>query len=66
MATNFPEPADRRSTLSTRKVSTGRTGLILGAVVVLLMLATFVYFWSRGGTVEAAEGETPSISDSLP
>jgi hypothetical protein len=66
MATNFPEPADRRSTLSTRKVSTGRTGLILGAVVVLLMLATFAYFWSRGGSGETDEGERTSIPDSLP
>lgn len=65
MATNFPEPADRRSSLSTRKVSTGRTGLILGAVVVLLMLATFAYFWSRGGAGEAASGEAVSAPDSL-
>lgn len=39
----------RRSTLSTRRISTGRTGLILGAIVVALMLAAFALVWSRAG-----------------
>ena len=64
MPTNFPEPADRRSSLSTRKVSTGRTGIILGGVVVLLMLATFVYFWTAGGGRPADAVEVPA-ADSL-
>ena len=42
--------ADRRSTLSTRRMSTGRTGLILGAIVVALMLAAFALVWSHAAS----------------
>lgn len=56
MPVNFPEPADRRSSLSTRQVSTGRTGLILGAIVVVLMVATFAYFWRAAGSADAGAG----------
>lgn len=66
MPANFPEPSDRRSSLSTRKMSTGRTGLIIGAVVVILMLATFVYFW-RGSGARQPDGTRPPAppADSL-
>lgn len=55
MPVNFPEPADRRSSLSTRQVSTGRTGLILGAIVVVLMVAAFAYFWRGAGAADAPD-----------
>jgi hypothetical protein len=42
--------SDRRSTLSTRRISTGRTGLIVGLIVVALMLAAFAYVWVGAGT----------------
>ena len=55
-----PEPAPhRRSSLSTRPISTGRTGLLLGALVVVLMLATFAYFWTAGGGRQEADGSVP-------
>jgi hypothetical protein len=58
MPANFPEPSDRRSSLSTRKISSGRTGLIVGAVVVLLMLVAFVFFW-RGSGARQPDGTRP-------
>ncbi len=58
MPANFPEPSDRRSPLRTTKISTGRTGLVLGAVVVLVMLAAFVFFW-RGSGARQPDGTRP-------
>jgi hypothetical protein len=55
-----PDPVPhRRSSLSTRPISTGRTGLLLGALVVVLMLATFAYFWTAGGGRQKADGSVP-------
>ncbi|HUF29654.1 MAG TPA: hypothetical protein VMM77_03245 [Gemmatimonadaceae bacterium] len=59
MPANFPEPSDhRRSSLSTRALSTGRTGLMFGAVVVIVMLAAFVFFW-RGSGARQPDGTRP-------
>jgi hypothetical protein len=44
-------------------VSTGRTGIILGLVVVILMLATFAYFWTAGGGRPA--GDDAAVEDSI-
>jgi hypothetical protein len=63
MPAHVPEPANRRSTLSTRKLSTGRTGLILGALVVVLMLAAFAYFWTAGGGRQASGAAAADSAD---
>lgn len=48
---------ERRSTLSTRRIPTGKTGLILGLIAVAGMLALFAYVWAGpGGDLIGAEG----------
>lgn len=66
MPANFPEPADRRSSLSTRPVSTGRTGLIYGIIVALAMLAAFAFFWRAMGAPDADEASPAQSADTLP
>lgn len=67
MPANFPEPADRRSSLSTRPISTGRTGLILGLIVALAMLAAFAFFWRAMDAPDTGEGSpAPAAADTLP
>jgi hypothetical protein len=51
--------AARRSTLSTRRIPTGKTGLILGLIVVAAMLAAFVWVWFGGGA--QAVGASPTV-----
>lgn len=65
MPANFPEPTDRRSSLSTRPISTGRTGLILGLVVALAMLAAFAFFWRAMGAPGASEASPAPAADTL-
>lgn len=56
--------APRRSSLSTRPVSTGRTGLIAGAAVVLAMLLAFALWWRGTGVDEAEPPAAPVAADS--
>lgn len=62
----LPEPSDRRSSLSTRPISTGRTGLLYGLIVAMAMLGAFAYFWKAMGAPDAGRIPSHQAVDSLP
>lgn len=57
-------PPPRRSSLSTRPVSTGRTGILTGVAVLLLMLLAFAVWWRSTGVEDAEPPVVPLEADS--